>query len=171
MDDLVQEFLTETSESLNALDIDIVRLEKNPNDKDLISRIFRLVHTIKGTCGFLGLPRLEKVAHHSENIMGCYRDGSLKITEETVSLIFEALDCIKTIVAGIAATGTETEGDDTALIAKLDAVYESKNENKPPAEEEQIFEPVKQKKQKKLPSLKKQKKKPQLQTHLFHPQQ
>jgi two-component system chemotaxis sensor kinase CheA len=58
MDDLIQEFLAETTESLNALDLDIVKLEQNPNDKDLIGRIFRLVHTIKGTCGFLGLPRL-----------------------------------------------------------------------------------------------------------------
>ncbi|MCK4944663.1 MAG: chemotaxis protein CheW [Alphaproteobacteria bacterium] len=142
MDDLVQEFLTETSESINALDIDIVRLEQNPNDKDLISRIFRLVHTIKGTCGFLGLPRLEKVAHHSENIMGRYREGSLQITEETVSLIFEAIDRIKTIVAGIAATGTEIEGDDEELIAKLDAVYKSKSETNLPVKEESVLEPV-----------------------------
>ena len=141
MDDLVQEFLTETSESINALDIDIVKLEQNPNDKDLISRIFRLVHTIKGTCGFLGLPRLEKVAHHSENIMGCYREGSLQITEETVSLIFEAIDRIKTIVAGIAATGTEIEGDDEELIAKLDAVYESKSKDNPIVKEESMIDP------------------------------
>ncbi|MFH1158172.1 MAG: chemotaxis protein CheW [Pseudomonadota bacterium] len=150
MDDLVQEFLTETAESINALDIDIVRLEQNPDDKDLIGRIFRLVHTIKGTCGFLGLPRLEKVAHHSENIMGRYREGSLQITEETVSLIFEAIDRIKTIVAGIAATGTEVAGDDAVLIAKLDAVYEGKAlplpaQPAPPpvAKDELIFEPVK----------------------------
>jgi len=86
MDDLIQEFLTETTESLNALDLDIVKLEKkkNPNDKDLIGRIFRLVHTVKGTCGFLGLPRLETVAHRSENIMGRYRDGTLLVTPDSV---------------------------------------------------------------------------------------
>jgi two-component system chemotaxis sensor kinase CheA len=126
MDDLIQEFLTETTESLNALDSDIVKLEQNPNDKDLIGRIFRLVHTVKGTCGFLGLPRLEKVAHHSENIMGRYREGSLQVTEAGVSLILESFDRIKSIVAGIAATEKEPEGDDSALIAKLDAVFEGK---------------------------------------------
>lgn len=126
MDDLIQEFLAETTESLNALDLDIVKLEQNPNDKDLIGRIFRLVHTVKGTCGFLGLPRLEKVAHHSENVIGRYRDGSLQVTESSVSLILESFDRIKTIVAGIAATSTEPEGDDSDLIARLDAVYEGR---------------------------------------------
>ena len=59
MDDLVAEFLTETNESIEELDVDLVNLEQNPNDQDLLSKIFRLMHTIKGTCGFLGLPRLE----------------------------------------------------------------------------------------------------------------
>ncbi len=126
MDDLIQEFLTETTESLQALDSDIVKLEQNPDDKDLIGRIFRLVHTVKGTCGFLGLPRLEMVAHRSENIMGRYREGSLQVTVSSVSLILEAFDRIKEIVAGIAETGTEPAGDDSALIAKLDAVFEGK---------------------------------------------
>jgi len=159
MDDLIQEFLTETTESLNALDNDIVKLEQNPNDKDLIGRIFRLVHTVKGTCGFLGLPRLEAVAHHSENIMGRYREGSLKVTVEGVSLILEAFDRIKEIVAGISATEKEPAGDDSVLIAKLDAVFEGKAaptpvaaapqpENKQTEKKfvptpDQLFEPVK----------------------------
>jgi two-component system chemotaxis sensor kinase CheA len=63
MDDLLNEFLTETNESLSVLDVELVKLEQNPNDPDLLSNIFRLMHTIKGTCGFLGLPRLEAVAH------------------------------------------------------------------------------------------------------------
>jgi two-component system chemotaxis sensor kinase CheA len=126
MDDLIQEFLAETTESLNALDLDIVKLEQNPNDKELIGRIFRLVHTVKGTCGFLGLPRLETVAHRSENVMGRFREGSLSVTEESVSLILKAFDRIKLIVAGIAETSAEPAGDDSDLIAQLDAVYEGK---------------------------------------------
>jgi len=151
MDDLIGEFLTETKESLDALDTDIIRLEQNPEDKDLIGRIFRLVHTVKGTCGFLGLPRLEKVAHHSENIMGRYRDGSLKIVEYSVSVILESFDRIKEIVDGIAETGSEPDGDDSVLIEKLDAIFEGReagsvavSDDKPaeeaPAEEE--FVPV-----------------------------
>jgi len=125
MDDLIQEFLAETQESLVALDTDIVKLEQNPNNKDLISRIFRLVHTVKGTCGFLGLPRLEKVAHHSENIMGRFRDGNLEVSQEAVSVILASFDRIKEIVEAIAETGQEPDGDDSELIGRLDAIYES----------------------------------------------
>ena len=129
MDDLIAEFLTETNESLGALDLDMVRLEQNPNDKELISSIFRLMHTIKGTCGFLGLPRLETVAHRAENVMGRFRDGDLLVTPAYVTLIFESFDRIKTIVAGLEQTGSEPQGDDSALIEKLDAVYEGRDGN------------------------------------------
>lgn len=127
MDDLVGEFLIETNEGLEELDQDMVTLEQNPNDKDLLGKIFRLMHTIKGTCGFLGLPRLEKVAHHAENVLGRFRDGDLEVIPEYVTLIFDSLDRIKVIVGGIADTGSEPKGDDTMLIAQLDAVYEGKD--------------------------------------------
>lgn len=127
MDDLIVEFLTETNESLEELDQDIVNLEQNPNDADLLGKIFRLVHTIKGTCGFLSLPRLEKTAHHAENVLGRFRDGDLKVTAEYVTLIFESLDRIKFIVAEIEKTGAEPAGSDADLIAKLDAAYEGKS--------------------------------------------
>ena len=100
MDDLLNDFLTETGENLTELDVALVRLERTSDDAGTLSLIFRLVHTVKGTCGFLGLPRLEAVAHHSENIMGRYRDGSLKVAVQDVSLILEAFDRIKEIVAG-----------------------------------------------------------------------
>lgn len=129
MDDLIGEFLTETNEGLAALDLDMVRLEQNPNDKELISSIFRLMHTIKGTCGFLGLPRLETVAHRAENVMGRFRDGDLQVTPAYVTLIFESFDRIKEIVAGLEETGAEPQGDDSALIEKLDAVYEGRDGN------------------------------------------
>lgn len=126
MDDLIVEFLTETNESLEELDLDLVNLEQNPNDKDLLGKIFRLMHTIKGTCGFLSLPRLEKVAHHAENVLGRFRDGDLDVTPEYVTLIFESIDCIKFIVGEIAKTGSEPTGDDSVIIAKLDVAYEGK---------------------------------------------
>ncbi|MCB1651150.1 MAG: Hpt domain-containing protein, partial [Alphaproteobacteria bacterium] len=127
MDDLIGEFLTETNESLEELDLDLVNLEQNPNDKDLLGKIFRLVHTIKGTCGFLGLPRLEKVAHHGENVLGRFRDGDLEVLPEYVTLIFECIDTIKYIVGQLGETGSEPEGDDSEIIAKLDAVYEGRS--------------------------------------------
>ncbi len=89
-----------------------------------MSGIFRLVHTIKGTCGFLGLPRLEKVAHAGENVLSRMRDGSLRPTPALVSLVLAALDRIKLIVADLAATGTEQAGEDGPLIAALDRAAE-----------------------------------------------
>lgn len=127
MDDLIVEFLTETNESLEELDQDLVNLEQNPNDKDLLGKIFRLMHTIKGTCGFLGLPRLEKVAHHAENVLGRFRDGDLEVTPGYVTLIFESIDQIKYIVGEIEETGGEPEGSDAELIGRLDAAYEGKD--------------------------------------------
>src|SRR5258707_14512695 len=75
MDDLLREFLTETSESLDTVDNQLVRFEQDPSDAKILDNIFRLVHTIKGTCGFLGLPRLEALAHAGETLMGKFRDG------------------------------------------------------------------------------------------------
>jgi len=123
MDDLLADFLTETNEGLAALDGALLKLEKAPDDRQTLSEIFRNVHTIKGTCGFLGLSRLEKVAHAAENVLGKYRDGSLKVTPEGITLILSALDCLKSIVSGIEAAGSEPAGDDGALIAALDAAW------------------------------------------------
>ncbi|ONG47478.1 hybrid sensor histidine kinase/response regulator [Pseudoroseomonas deserti] len=123
MDDLLADFLTETNEGLAALDVALLKLEKAPDDRPTLSEIFRNVHTIKGTCGFLGLSRLEKVAHAAENVLGRYREGSLLVTPEGITLILSALDCLKSIVSGLEATGSEPGGDDTALIARLDAAW------------------------------------------------
>jgi two-component system chemotaxis sensor kinase CheA len=121
MDDLLADFLTETNESLADLDVALVTLERTPDDKDTLSLIFRLVHTIKGTCGFLGLPRLERVAHAAENVLGKLRDGTLAVSPATISQILAGLDRIKAIVAGLTTAGSEPAGDDTELIAALNA--------------------------------------------------
>ncbi len=120
MDDLLAEFLTETNDSLAELDVALVRFERAPDDLGTLSQIFRLVHTIKGTCGFLGLPRLERVAHAAENVLGRIRDGVLAVTADLVSVILRALDRIKAILAGLAAAGAEPEGDDANLLGELD---------------------------------------------------
>ncbi len=126
MDDLLGEFLTETSEGLAVLDIELVKLEQNPNDPALLSNIFRLVHTIKGTCGFLGLSRLEHVAHAAENVLGRIRDGELTVTPSTVSLILQSIDAIKSILATLEATEAEPPGDDEALITRLNDLAQGK---------------------------------------------
>ncbi|UTW54552.1 chemotaxis protein CheW [Kordiimonas sp. SCSIO 12610] len=124
MDDLLNEFLTETNESIDVVDVELVKLEQDPNNKEVLDNIFRLVHTIKGTCGFLGLPRLESVAHSSENVLGKFRDGELQVSEHAVTVILESLDRIKEILAGLEATEEEPEGDDSELIGRLDAIAE-----------------------------------------------
>ena len=142
MDELLSEFLTETAESLSALDVELVRLEQNPNDQALLSNIFRLVHTIKGTCGFLGLPRLESVAHASENVLGKIRDGELDVTPTAITLVLESLDCIKALLAALEETEAEPEGDDADLIARLNALAEGAEVPAPAAAAEPAPEPT-----------------------------
>lgn len=123
MDDLLREFLTETSESLDTVDNQLVKFEQEPNNAKILDNIFRLVHTIKGTCGFLGLPRLEALAHAGETLMSKFRDG-MPVTADAVSLILASIDRIKEILAGLEATEAEPEGNDRDLIDKLEAMVE-----------------------------------------------
>src|SRR5450755_774747 len=123
MDDLLREFLTETNESLDTVDNQLVKFEQDPSDAKILDNIFRLVHTIKGTCGFLGLPRLEALAHAGETLMGKFRDG-MPVTAEAVSLILSSIDRIKEILSGLEATEAEPEGSDQDLIVKLQEMVE-----------------------------------------------
>src|SRR6266699_1460357 len=123
MDDLLREFLTETSESLDTVDNQLVRFEQEPNNAKILDNIFRLVHTIKGTCGFLGLPRLEALAHAAETLMGKFRDG-MPVTGEAVTLILTTIDRIKDILSQLEATEAEPEGNDQDLIGELEAMVE-----------------------------------------------
>jgi len=120
MDDLLSEFLTETAESLDVVDVELVKFEQEPTNSGILDNIFRLVHTIKGTCGFLGLPRLEALAHSAETLMGKYRDGATP-TSEGVSLILDTIDRLKEILEQLEQEGSEPEGADSDLIEKLDA--------------------------------------------------
>jgi two-component system chemotaxis sensor kinase CheA len=123
MDDLLREFLTETSESLDTVDNQLVRFEQEPNNAKILDNVFRLVHTIKGTCGFLGLPRLEALAHAGETLMGKFRDG-MPVTAEAVTLILGSIDRIKEILSGLEATEAEPEGSDQELIVQLQEMVE-----------------------------------------------
>ncbi|WP_158742544.1 chemotaxis protein CheW [Acidisphaera sp. L21] len=119
MDELLIDFLTETAESLAALDDALLQLERVPDDPEMLAVVFRMVHTIKGTCGFLSLPRLERVAHVAEDLLGDVRDGKLPANAALITVVLGALDRIKLIVSGIVATGLEPDGDDTDLLAEL----------------------------------------------------
>jgi len=123
MDDLLREFLTETNESLDTVDNQLVRFEQDPNNAKILDNIFRLVHTIKGTCGFLGLPRLEALAHAAETLMGKFRDG-MPVTGDAVSLILKTIDRIKEILSELESNEAEPEGSDPDLIGALEKMVE-----------------------------------------------
>jgi two-component system chemotaxis sensor kinase CheA len=118
MDDLLREFLTETNESLGVVDVELVRFEQDPNNAKILDNIFRLVHTIKGTCGFLGLPRLEALAHAAETLMGKFRDG-MPVSCDAVSLILSTIDRVKDILDTLDRLGAEPNGTDEDLIDGL----------------------------------------------------
>src|SRR5689334_6596321 len=119
MDDLLREFLTETGESLDTVDVELVHFEQDPNNAKILDNIFRLVHTIKGTCGFLGLPRLEALAHAAETLMGRFRDG-MPVTGEAVTVILSTIDRIKNILDDLEKQQQEPSGADTDLIGELE---------------------------------------------------
>ena len=133
MDDLLSEFLTETNESLDVVDVELVKFEQEPNNAEILGNIFRLVHTVKGTCGFLGLPRLEAIAHAAETLMGKYRDG-MGVTDGGVTVILHSIDRIKEILAELEATEAEPAGADNDLIDQLVVLSEGGGAAAPVAE-------------------------------------
>lgn len=126
MDELLQEFLTETTENLETVDNELVRFEREPADAEILANIFRLVHTVKGSCGFVGLPRLESLAHAAETLLGRMRDGKVAVSSESVTATLAAIDAIRSITAKLGETGAEPEGDDAALIVQLEALAEGR---------------------------------------------
>lgn len=123
MDDVINEFIAEAREGIEAVDAKLVRFEQTPDDPDLLGDIFRLIHSLKGGSGFLGLMRLQSVTHAAENVLGLYRDGTLAVDAASVTVILDAVDVVRAVIEGLADTGVEPEGDDRALIGRLDRIY------------------------------------------------
>jgi two-component system, chemotaxis family, sensor kinase CheA len=117
--DIVKDFLVESYENLDRLDRDLVGLEKNPKDKEALAGVFRTIHTIKGTCGFLGFNKLEKVAHVGENLLTRLRDGQMTLTPEITTPLLGMVDAIRQMLGSIEESGSEGERDDSKLIATL----------------------------------------------------
>ncbi|GGF47993.1 ATPase [Azorhizobium oxalatiphilum] len=124
MDDLLREFLTETNESLDVADVELVKFEQDPNNAQILNNIFRLVHTIKGTCGFIGLSRLAALAHAAETLMDKFREGA-PVQSEQVGLVLQTVDRIKELMAELEVReGVEPEGSDQDLISQLEIMAE-----------------------------------------------
>jgi two-component system chemotaxis sensor kinase CheA len=119
MDELTREFLIESQEGLDRMERCMTDLEERPQDAELIGEIFRSVHTIKGTTGFLGFKRLETLAHAGENLLGLLREGKLTANGPIITGLLQLLDGLRAILKTIEALDAEGEGDDAALIGRL----------------------------------------------------
>jgi two-component system chemotaxis sensor kinase CheA len=124
MDEIIVEFLTESLEGLDQLDNKFVVLEQNPDDRDTLASIFRTVHTIKGTCGFLGFSHLEKLTHAGENLLSLLRDGKLSFNREIASALLNMLDAVRTMLGEIERTETDGEESYPDLIQTLNRLKE-----------------------------------------------
>src|SRR5580704_18054201 len=109
--DIVQDFLVESYENLDRLDRDLVGLEKNPQDRDALAGVFRTIHTIKGTCGFLGFDKLEMVAHVGENLLTRLRDGQLRLNPEITTALLGMVDAVRQMLKEIGSTGHDGDVD------------------------------------------------------------
>ena len=129
-DQILDEFLLEAREIFDQLDIDFVQLEQTPNDKKLISNIFRAMHTLKGSSGFFAFHRLEKVAHAGESLLSKLRDGALSLNTDMADALLETSDRLREIINTISALRAEPAGDDSNLIENLKALTEGKSSTK-----------------------------------------
>jgi two-component system, chemotaxis family, sensor kinase CheA len=130
---IVKDFLQESYENLDRLDRELVGLEKNPRDTDALASVFRTIHTIKGTCGFLGFDKLEKVAHVGENLLTRLRDGKLLLNPEITTGLLSMVDAVRQMLKEIESTGQD--GDDTypELLQTLAGLQESGSNGSPTA--------------------------------------
>jgi two-component system chemotaxis sensor kinase CheA len=124
LDDIVEEFLVESHENLDQLDTDLVALEQEPDSRERLSSIFRTIHTIKGTSGFLAFNRLEEVTHVGENMLSRLRDGALDLTPARTSVLLQMVDSVRALLAAIEATGGEGKVDVSGVVAAVTAAME-----------------------------------------------
>ena len=130
-DEIVREFLVESAENLDLLDRELVRLEKDPHNRDTLASVFRTIHTIKGTCGFLGFTKLESVAHVGENLLSKLRDGELALNPDITTALLQMVDAIRQMLASVEAVGNEGERNDQALIETLTRLLQGAAHGKP----------------------------------------
>jgi two-component system chemotaxis sensor kinase CheA len=124
MDEVMKAFLAESREGLEQVEQDVVALEKTPDDPALIAEIFRTVHTIKGTCGFLGLNRLERLTHAAEDLLALLRDGKLSYSRDLADPLLQLVDAVRAVLVLVEQTGDEGSDGHEALIARFRRLQE-----------------------------------------------
>ena len=130
-DELVAAFLEESNENLDQLDLDLVALEEHPDDPELLARIFRTIHTVKGTCGFLDFAHLQELAHAGEDLLAELRAGRLRLTPEITTGLLHLVDEIRGVLAVVADTGGEGDADHQRVIAELRGLLEQPQQSEP----------------------------------------
>ena len=130
--EIVKEFLVESYENLDRLDRDLVALEKDPGNRETLASVFRTIHTIKGTSGFLAFNQLEAVTHVGESLLAKLRDGQLTLSPEITTALLAMVDAVRQILGNIEAAGNEGERDDRGLISTLTQLLQAKAESSPP---------------------------------------
>jgi two-component system chemotaxis sensor kinase CheA len=142
MQEIMEDFLIEAFEMIEQLDQDLVELESTPDDLELLNKIFRVAHTIKGSGSFLNLDILTRLTHHMEDILNKARKGELKITPDIMDVILESVDMMKALLENIRDNGTDVTDDIDIepVVVKLDAISKGEevaiNEDKPAEEVE-----------------------------------
>src|SRR6266542_752134 len=119
MNEVVREFLLETHENLAQLDLDLVALEKEPTERETLARVFRTLHTVKGTAGFLGFLKLQAVTHAGENLLSRLRAGELVFNAEIATALLGVVDAVRQMVAAVEASEQEGDGDFSPLVMFL----------------------------------------------------
>jgi len=123
--EILREFLLETHENLALLDSDLITLEKNPAEKSTLAQVFRTLHSVKGTAGFLGLVKLQAVTHSAESLLSQLRAGDLHFNESIATTLLKVVDAIREVLSSIEAAGGEGTGDYSALIAEVNRLRET----------------------------------------------
>src|SRR5690349_12549064 len=135
IDEIVAEFLVESHENLDQLDTDLLALEQDPTSRELLGSVFRTIHTIKGTSGFLAFHRLEQLTHVGENLLSRLRDGRIQLTDDRASALLGMVDAVRGLLQSIEATGAEGDVDLSGLVGTLSDLLEDVQEHAEPAEE------------------------------------
>jgi len=139
--EIIKEFLIESYENLDRLDQDLIALEKDPGNRDTLASIFRTIHTIKGTSGFLAFNQLEAVTHVGENLLARLRDGHLVLTAEITTALLSMVDAVRQMLGSIERTENEGKRDDQELIARLTGLLKSKTEGPAKPKETEVKRP------------------------------
>ena len=121
--EFLEDFLAEVTEILEQLNQDLVELEERPNDLDLLNKIFRAAHTMKGTSSFMGFEKMTTVTHRMEDILNVLRKGEAQLTPEIMDVVLEAVDVVEQIVENIRETQEEGDIDITEIVKKLEDAY------------------------------------------------